>query len=846
MGKEKSWAWEHFIKGPLYKTNNTYHEARCRFCINVERATRRESDVAAWQADSAHVRLSDAQIVKAADDAIEAICGKPHLLLRHLRNCDHVPDAIKLRAEPKSKDSSTAAVGSSSASASGSTAAASTNGQPASAPPAKMARQSAFTVTTKARFTPAVQKDFESDVCRLFIANDWSWNGVENPTTEMFFEKWVPGSQLPPRQRLSGSILESEAAKVRENIKTNVSGRFATGQCDGWKNVAKSALIATMITVNFVTYCLHLHDLTAVAKTAECLLGLVLGDIAHASSVYLTTIVAWCSDAGGDSRGMRRLLHAKMPHIICLDCWAHQINLVVGDYLKAQFYWVTVLDEAQDVIKWFNNHSRALSLLRRRQKEAHDAAVSQGQKTRGVLALFLPIVTRWIAHYASAARLLDVGRILRAMAVNEEDEAALIAAAGGKPDAEDKAREIIAIIERKSFWTDLAKVKFELEPLAIAQNVTQGANTRLDHVLVTLGNLFAIYSRDAYSEPVRTAIKASLEKRWAKADQDAFIAAVFLNPLIRDALFNSTNISAPQLYGILKRLYKRVFRTDPSTDMYTAFNDYRMNRGQLSDEAMLVEELRDSAAKEGKGFPILEFWSGAEGKIENGTTQLARLAALVLSIVANSAETERLWSRMGIIHTKLRNRLGAQKVHDTAMIKMDIQREHIARGRLRPRAKRKIGSDNEPAAVAQPSEPVQRASPSLVDAEEAETESALDLATRLQRELDDDDEDEDMDIPAEDTSSSSTTDAPTTPAARRVIVYFGTQRPLKLAELFDYTKTTTTPTAVGLDVFWKAASANLQQELTFYDLLAATNAPHGGNEPGSRAAGSETAPIVLE
>lgn len=38
------------------------------------------------------------------------------------------------------------------------------------------------------------------------------------------------------------------------------------------------------------------------------------------------------------------------------------------------------------------------------------------------------------------------------------------------------------------------RVQAILEPLAIAANVTQASHTRLDHVLITLGNLFRLYT----------------------------------------------------------------------------------------------------------------------------------------------------------------------------------------------------------------------------------------------------------------------------------------------------------------------------------------------------------------
>ena len=55
------------------------------------------------------------------------------------------------------------------------------------------------------------------------------------------------------------------------------------------------------------------------------LLQLVLADIAYCMTELQLSIIAWCSDAGGDSANMRRQLVRKMPWIIVLDCWAHQV-----------------------------------------------------------------------------------------------------------------------------------------------------------------------------------------------------------------------------------------------------------------------------------------------------------------------------------------------------------------------------------------------------------------------------------------------------------------------------------------------------------------------------------------
>lgn len=72
-------------------------------------------------------------------------------------------------------------------------------------------------------------------------------------------------------------------------------------------------------------YLIHAHDVTSKPKTADTLLNLVYADILYFINVLKIIMVAWCSDAGGDSASMRRKLKLILPWLIVLDCWAHQV-----------------------------------------------------------------------------------------------------------------------------------------------------------------------------------------------------------------------------------------------------------------------------------------------------------------------------------------------------------------------------------------------------------------------------------------------------------------------------------------------------------------------------------------
>lgn len=192
---------------------------------------------------------------------------------------------------------------------------------------------------------PFPQATFEEDVAKLFIANEWAWNGANSKHWRRFVHKYIPDAAPVAASRLSGPILDKLAAGVEERMKPAVAGEMATGQCDGWKNIVKNSLVSSLITVksevrrlylpsrlNSLVLCIQpylvaTHNISSVPKTAETLLGLVLADIEHCQKDLHVKIVAWCSDAGGDAAKMRRMLKQRIPSMVVVDCWAHQVSM---------------------------------------------------------------------------------------------------------------------------------------------------------------------------------------------------------------------------------------------------------------------------------------------------------------------------------------------------------------------------------------------------------------------------------------------------------------------------------------------------------------------------------------
>jgi hypothetical protein len=93
------------------------------------------------------------------------------------------------------------------------------------------------------------QLDFSQDLCKLLVSCGISWNAVGNPEMRLFMGKWIPGVAVQDRRILSGRILDGEGKKVEARLIEKVKGKLATGQCDGWENIAKTHVVTSVFTV---------------------------------------------------------------------------------------------------------------------------------------------------------------------------------------------------------------------------------------------------------------------------------------------------------------------------------------------------------------------------------------------------------------------------------------------------------------------------------------------------------------------------------------------------------------------------------------------------------------------
>lgn len=359
-----------------------------------------------------------------------------------------------------------------------------------------------------------------------------------------------------------------------------------------------SHLIAFMIVADTEVHTIKVVDASAERKDATTLLGHVK-DVLQllAMPEWNVDVVAFTSDASGESRKARLMLRQELPHLVVPDCYAHQINLIVGDYFKvANSMLFAFTTKANDLISWLRSRPQIIGTLHSIQQRANLRA----------LTIIRPVSTRWGSHYLAYRRLLQIKTALTLLVESDSSKPPphqlLIK---GDARAKAKAREMISIIQDSdnSFWNAILMVVQHLEPLAVAINITQASHCRLDEVLTTFGMLykqfFTIYQSQPSSTLAANAVLASLARRWEKSDQDIFIVAVFLNPNLQCRLFHSqSGITIGHIYSLMRNLWERFYRTPVPFSLFSSIQDYLGFTGHFKDFKMWVDgETQDARTK---------------------------------------------------------------------------------------------------------------------------------------------------------------------------------------------------------------------------------------------------------
>ncbi|KAJ7431571.1 ribonuclease H-like domain-containing protein [Mycena galericulata] len=488
---------------------------------------------------------------------------------------------------------------------------------------------------------------------------------------------------MPSRKVVSGRLLNEAAAKVEDGASVNAVCAVINGKvrlvCQVYRWNTKSPK----------AYVLELIDATEFNKDGPALCAHFDEIIERVQKKYGCSVIIFITDADGGSKKGRILLGKKRPYLLVPSCWAHQFQLILGDYFKVFPHASDVAERATGLIGWINNHGKVRKIF-----DNVQAQLSQERVNKIIiLAYLVASMTRWTTHFVAFMRLLVLRKYLQ-FAVMQNRGKIISAQVGAAKSTEKQRLEDEAIFycnligdNDHTFWSGLTSVVEDLEPICYGTNINQADSTRPGQVLLTLVGLYLHY--DDHPEPaVSTALIKRIEKRWADCDQPLYLVALILNPFEGLSCFGPrADFSHFKATSLVVNVYRRMMDYPENEDSA----DVRMQKERQMSSTLFeyfsstkgfagFQEYREEfEATMGKD-PIA-VWTALQ--TSGGLAELARFAIMVLTVVVNQAACERVFSEVKNNESPHRARIGLEKLEKMS------KEEHLKDGVVLTRKKRK-------------------------------------------------------------------------------------------------------------------------------------------------------------
>ncbi|CAB4424904.1 unnamed protein product [Rhizophagus irregularis] len=478
-------------------------------------------------------------------------------------------------------------------------------------------------------------KKFHMLLLRLTVSCGWALSWVNKPEAKELFEFLNPFLKLPDRRVLGGDILNKVVSELDDAMEialkedpVGVTLTFDEGKPYVWKAVDISSERENYVGV--------------MNKTEKMLEDLKKKEI---------TVCAIVTDSASAYAAARRRLRILNRSIVFLPCFAHQLNLCVGEIFKESTEFKTSIDRAIRLATYFKNanHKFFIAKLRDQQRETY----------KKYIAIAVPGETRWNSLYDMCISLLKTQRALQILAINYEPP--IVASRRQVGEEPTLPRGIFEIINSPTFWNQITNISQILDPYCKLLNVLQRDKARLFQVVHSMGYLVQFWLN--YSDTtLASKMIDRLEKRWNEWEQPLLLLSYLLHPEYRMEQFNNSvsNVNYSEFGKWLMYYYRAWSEKEPKC-ILSEFNDFRL--AQYPFDLDTYRQFNND---------IWRYWCFASVS----TNELGFVACRIFSICVNAASVERLWSCMGFLQSKRRNRLMSNKALSMSKLRADITYSH--------------------------------------------------------------------------------------------------------------------------------------------------------------------------
>jgi hypothetical protein len=439
--------------------------------------------------------------------------------------------------------------------------------------------------------------------------------------------------QPPNRMLIGGDLLDQQYAEVQSKVDALIYGQDSLNfVLDESSNISSQRIVNLSIvipqygSIYLANENVGRHDLTASFFTNWFIKRASQYDLARISSLTTDT----CATMRNTWTGLEQV--ELLSHVLFIPCDSHGLQLLIKDLLD-QPQISEVMKKAYAIVTGFHQAKKQYAILRSKQEQT--------------CALLLSVLTRWGTQFTMVKSLLKNKNALYLWVTDPKAQM-------GKKKGENS---IAAYITDPGFWTTLSSIEQIIQPIHEAQKMSESDRSTLAKVVPRWQKLEQDLRAlsTVHSELMGNFmdIRGPFQLRAQKQTGDLHFAAMLLDPisLLKKPGQDQIDRASRYLFAHVQEKEKR--------EVHASFLEFRTRSsvfGSTYPSAMHYDS------------PVT-FW---KSYLHDEThCVLAQLAVRIFEAIANSVASERAFSAMNLIHTKLRNRLGAEKANKLIYIYMN-------------------------------------------------------------------------------------------------------------------------------------------------------------------------------
>lgn len=418
-----------------------------------------------------------------------------------------------------------------------------------------------------------------------------------------------PGFKACSSRKLANELLEEVFQDVMKEARERLENVNVSMSLDGWSNVHNEPIVCCSVTTEYgESFLVKTIDTSGNAHTAEYLKRIAMEAIEETRNLFAAKVTSFVTDNTGNVKKMRRLLEEEIPSndIIQYGCSAHILHLLASDIQIPG-----LLEQILKVIKYFRNTHLPAAWY----KEA------KGKR------LITPQQVRWNTATDAVESYLENRGILVQVC---QDKKELI-----DPNIFRIVNDINITVNAKDFLR-------RMKPIAVSLDRMQRDGT----TIAVAVEIWKKLETDLLGQP------DNVLKYFKKRKEMSLTPAHYLANMC-DHRFKGNNLN--------------------SEEKHVAF-DYLQ---RFNPEFVPIIMAMSTASKPfpsylfGQHFrttPPMTWWKSVNlidpekyfrwNDLQN---EFLRMCSIILTAVSATAGLERIFSTFGLVHSKLRNKLGNEK-----------------------------------------------------------------------------------------------------------------------------------------------------------------------------------------